>query len=136
MGYPKETVGSSFSCPPERRVPRFHFQVRTDTHVLLAEATDLPGTTEARVEASRRIGFASRDDGDSAACAKLRDGLAELNRELDVPSPREWGIPEGEWRARLGLMAEQALASGSPGNNPRVPTREEIVARAIAGVAA
>jgi alcohol dehydrogenase class IV len=25
-------------------------------------------------------------------------------------------------------MAEQALASGSPGNNPRVPDRQEIVA--------
>ena len=42
-------------------MPRFHFQVRTDTHVLLAEAADLPGTTEARVEASRRVGELLRD---------------------------------------------------------------------------
>jgi alcohol dehydrogenase class IV len=27
----------------------------------------------------------------------------------------------------MALMAEQALASGSPGNNPRVPTAAEIV---------
>jgi len=27
----------------------------------------------------------------------------------------------------LELMAEQALASGSPGNNPRIPTQDEIV---------
>jgi alcohol dehydrogenase class IV len=26
------------------------------------------------------------------------------------------------------LMAEQALASGSPNNNPRVPTAQEIIA--------
>ena len=65
---------------------------------------------------------------DETACARLREGLARLNRELDVPSPREWGIPKEAWDARLGLMAEQALASGSPANNPRVPTREEIVA--------
>jgi alcohol dehydrogenase class IV len=25
------------------------------------------------------------------------------------------------------MMADQALASGSPANNPRVPTKEEIV---------
>ena len=37
-------------------MPRFHFQVRTETHVLLAEAADLPGATEARVEAARRVG--------------------------------------------------------------------------------
>jgi len=28
----------------------------------------------------------------------------------------------------MSTMAEQALASGSPGNNPRVPTIEEMVA--------
>jgi alcohol dehydrogenase class IV len=28
----------------------------------------------------------------------------------------------------MALMAEQALASGSPNNNPRVPTSSEIVA--------
>ena len=79
-------------------------------------------------EAARRIGFAAPDDSNEAACAKLRDGLVRLNRELDVPSPRDWGIPKEAWDARLGVMAEQALASGSPANNPRVPTHEEIVA--------
>jgi hypothetical protein len=52
----KAAFGASFHAPTERRVPRFHFQVRTDTHVLLAEAADLAGTTEARVEAARRVG--------------------------------------------------------------------------------
>ena len=28
----------------------------------------------------------------------------------------------------MELMAEQALASGSPGNNPRVPDKSEIIA--------
>ena len=68
------------------------------------------------------------DDSDEAACARLREGLVRLNRALDVPSPRAWGIEKEAWDARLGVMAEQALASGSPANNPRVPTREEIVA--------
>ncbi len=34
----------------------FHFQVRTETHVLLAESADLDGLEAARVEASRRAG--------------------------------------------------------------------------------
>ena len=42
-------------------MPRFHFQVRTDSHVLLTEAADCAGTTEARVEASRRVGELLRE---------------------------------------------------------------------------
>jgi hypothetical protein len=34
----------------------FHFQVRTDTHVLLAEGVELETMEGARVEAARRIG--------------------------------------------------------------------------------
>jgi alcohol dehydrogenase class IV len=79
-------------------------------------------------EASRIIGFAEPGDGDAMAAEKLADGLAALNRELDVPSPAGFGIDKAEWDARLPLMAEQALASGSPANNPRVPSQEEIVA--------
>ena len=78
-------------------------------------------------EASRRIGFASPGDPDAVAAEKLADGLTQLNRDLDVPTPGEFGIDKAAWDARLEVMAEQALASGSPGNNPRVPTKEEIV---------
>jgi len=51
-----------------------------------------------------------------------------LNHDLDVPTPGGFGIDKAAWDARLELMADQALASGSPGNNPRVPTKAEIVA--------
>lgn len=78
--------------------------------------------------ASRQCGFADPSDDDRVAAAKLADGLVALNRDLDVPSPREWGIDPQRWEARLELMAEQALASGSPANNPRVPDQREMVA--------
>ena len=78
--------------------------------------------------ASRTIGFATAADSDPAAAERLADGLAELNRELDVPTPAAYGIDKAEWDAKLELMADQALASGSPANNPRVPDRAEIVA--------
>jgi len=79
-------------------------------------------------EAARRIGFAAPGDADAIAAEKLADGLAQLNRDLDVPTPSGFGIDKAAWDARLELMADQALASGSPGNNPRVPTKAEIVA--------
>ena len=95
----------------------------------------LPVLTEFGIEAARpryataarTIGFAAEGDDDAAACRKLIEGLRALNRELAVPSPRAYGIDERVWDAKLALMAEQALASGSPGNNPRVPTAAEIV---------
>jgi alcohol dehydrogenase class IV len=38
-----------------------------------------------------------------------------------------FGIDEAAWNGKMALMAEQALASGSPGNNPLVPTAEQII---------
>lgn len=40
----------------EWQVPHFHFQVRTDTHVLLTDGAELADTDKARVEAACRVG--------------------------------------------------------------------------------
>jgi alcohol dehydrogenase class IV len=78
--------------------------------------------------AARAIGFASAGDNDERAANKLADGLAALNAELSVPTPRQFGIDPAAWEGKLDLMADQALASGSPANNPRVPDKAEVVA--------
>ncbi len=78
--------------------------------------------------AARQIGFAAPADADPVAADRLAEGLAQLNRDLDVPTPAAFGIDKREWDEKLPLMARQALASGSPANNPRVPTEAEIVA--------
>ena len=79
-------------------------------------------------EAARRIGFAQPDDANQVAASKLVEGLEALNAELGVPTPPQFGIKADAWDAKLDLMADQALASGSPANNPRVPDKAEIVA--------
>ena len=79
-------------------------------------------------EAARVMGVATEEEGDQSACAKLVDELRALNRDLEVPSPGAYGISRDQWDKLLPTMAAQALASGSPGNNPRVPNAEEIVA--------
>ena len=79
-------------------------------------------------EAARRIGMARDDDDDLSAGRSLADGLVQLNRDLDVPTPRGYGIKEADWERLLPTMTRQALASGSPANNPRVPSEAEIVA--------
>ncbi len=79
-------------------------------------------------EAARVSGFAAADDADQLAGARLLEGLEALNDELGVPSPARYGIAPALWQQKKALMAEQALASGSPANNPRVPDRAEIIA--------
>ena len=36
-----------------------------------------------------------------------------------MPTPAEYGIDEAVWNGKLDLMADQALASGSPEQSPR-----------------
>ena len=107
----------------------FHVPHGLSNAMLLPAVTRFSvGGAEARYgEAARRIGFASASDGDGAAAAKLITGLERLNRDLAVPTPANYGIEEAAWRGKLALMAEQALASGSPANNPMVPTAEQII---------
>lgn len=106
----------------------FHVPHGLSNAMLLPAITrfSVPGAEPRYAEAARRIGFAAPDDSDGVAAGKLVTGLAELNAELGVPSPSAYGIAETAWHSKIALMAEQALASGSPANNPRVPSAAEI----------
>lgn len=100
----------------------------------LSNAMLLPAVTafsikaaEARyAECARTMGVADPSDSHAAAAGKLVDALFERNRELEVPSPKKYGIPEQRYFALIPTMAKQALASGSPQNNPRIPTSDQI----------
>lgn len=77
-------------------------------------------------ECARTIGVADRSDSDAEAGRKLIDALFARNQDLDVPSPKKFGISEEQYFSLIPTMVEQALASGSPQNNPRIPTRKQI----------
>ncbi len=102
----------------------------------LSNAMLLPAVTrwsiaghEARyAECARAMGLADDGTADAIAARRLVEALEARNAELAVPSPRQYGLDEARWRQLRPLMAAQALASGSPGNNPRVPDADEIVA--------
>jgi alcohol dehydrogenase class IV len=108
----------------------FHVPHGLSNAMLLPAITrfSIPAATARYAEAARRSGFAGRADGDAAAAEKLAEGLAGWNRELSVPTPSGFGIQAAAWEGKKDLMADQALASGSPANNPRVPSKAEIIA--------
>lgn len=60
--------------------------------------------------------------------AYLTAGAVErLNQDLKVPTLKELGVEEKKFNSVVEQMAADAIASGSPGNNPRQATKEEIV---------
>ena len=77
-------------------------------------------------ECARAIGLQAEDD-DSAVTALIQE-LRQLNADLAVPSPKTYGIDPALWTSLLPTMASQAIASGSPGNNPLVPDADAIIA--------
>lgn len=100
----------------------------------LSNAMLLPAVTRFSVRSSpgryadcaRALGIVPTRTPDSEAVPALVQALGELNHKLKVPTPKMYGIDPKKWEESIPVMAQQALASGSPANNPRVPAAEEI----------
>ena len=98
--------------------------------VLLPDVTkfSLPAATQRYADCARAIGFADTSDTDDAANAKLIGGLKGLLATLKVPTLAQFGITRDAYFDKIDTMAAQAVASGSPNNNPRGADAAEIAA--------
>ena len=107
----------------------FHVPHGLSNAMLLPEITafSAPAALERYADCARAMGVAEEGEGSQSAVARLLDELRRLNDDLKVPTPRAYGIDRSRYDELLPVMASQALASGSPANNPRVPTTDEIV---------
>jgi alcohol dehydrogenase class IV len=108
----------------------FHVPHGISNAMLLPTVTrfSLAGATSRYATVARTMGWAGRDDADVEAAEALVTGLEQLNRRLHIPRLREDArIDEKKFFQSLEKMADDALASGSPQNNPRVPTTDQIV---------
>jgi alcohol dehydrogenase class IV len=107
----------------------FHVPHGLSNAMLLPEITaySAPAALDRYADCARAMGVAEEGEGSQSAVARLLDELRRLNQDLQVPSPRAYGIDQARYDRLLPVMASQALASGSPANNPRVPSSEEII---------
>ena len=62
------------------------------------------------------------------AAQRTVDAVRRLNADLQIPSLSGLGVDVAKFESVVSKMAFDAIASGSPGNNPRKATLEEIVA--------
>jgi alcohol dehydrogenase class IV len=107
----------------------FHVSHGLSNAMLMPVITEwsAPAALARYADCARAMGVADDSESDQGAVGRLVEALHRINAELKVPSPQAYGIDKARWDELLPLMAEQALASGSPGNNPRVPTADEVV---------
>ncbi|MCF7201426.1 iron-containing alcohol dehydrogenase [Pseudomonas oligotrophica] len=107
----------------------FHVPHGLSNAMLLPAITafSIPAAPERYADCARAMGVATQTDSVEVANDKLLAELRAINQELKVPSPEQFGIARERFFELRSTMARQALASGSPGNNPRVPTEAEII---------
>ncbi|MGB7997064.1 MAG: iron-containing alcohol dehydrogenase, partial [Photobacterium halotolerans] len=78
-------------------------------------------------DCARAMGLADDIVSDEEAVQRLISELTQLNVDLQVPAMSDFGIDRHQYHELLDIMAEQALASGSPNNNPRIPSKNEVI---------
>lgn len=106
----------------------FHIPHGLSNAMLLPAVTawSAPAAIGRYAQCARAMGVAREEEGDQACVARLVEELQLINRDLAVPTPAALGITAERWDALVPTMAREALASGSPANNPRVPDAAEI----------
>lgn len=64
---------------------------------------------------------------DEEAAELAVTSIKELCLQLNIPNLKGWGIDQKVYHEVLEKMAADAIESGSPANNPRVPSHTELV---------
>ncbi len=108
----------------------FHLAHGLSNALLLPALTrwSLPGAVARYAQIARLVGAAANGAADETAAAGLPDYLDKLNTRLGIGRLRDFIKPDRvAFEQKLPAMADAALASGSPQNNPVVPTADEII---------
>ncbi len=107
----------------------FHVPHGMSNAMLLPTVTEysIPAAKTRYAECARAMGVVDVSTNDDDAVAALLLELKQINQDLSVPSMSDFGIDKQAFWSNLDIMSEQALASGSPNNNPRIPNKEEVI---------
>lgn len=109
---------------------RFHIPHGMCNAMLMSACTrfGIDGAVERYAIASRTLGLADHYGSDEDAAKRMPAALQKVARDLKVPTLEGFGLNENAFRKAVPAMAADALASGSPSNNPIVPNQSQIEA--------
>jgi len=108
---------------------RFHVPHGLSNAMLLTHCLRFAahGRPERFARLARFIGAAPNRFTDREAADSLVGAFSELTRTLNIPTLREYGIPEAEYRDAIQQMAREAIESGSPANTLCDVTEDDII---------
>jgi alcohol dehydrogenase class IV len=89
-------------------------------------AFSISGAPDRYAACAVAMGVAGPEMSSAYACEALVAALTQLNQDLAVPSPSAFPIDRETYESAIPEMIAQAFASGSPQNNPRIPSVEEM----------
>lgn len=84
------------------------------------------GCPERFCDLARTIGVYRAGMSQEEGANAFLGAVSDLCRKLRVPTPAEFGIDREDFFRNISRMSDDALASGSPGNTQRSPSKEEI----------
>jgi len=107
----------------------FHAPHGLSNAVLLAPVVEfsISGNPKRYADIARAMGEKVEGLGVMEGASKASKAVRELVRDTRIPALATLGVTREKLKAVVGKMADDAIASGSPGNNPRKATKEEIV---------
>ena len=107
----------------------FHVPHGLSNAMLLKECIGfaLDGAYDRFAALARAAGVAGEEEEDKAAAEKFLAAIEELCRVCEVPTLAEYGVKKEAFEAVIEKMAEDAIASGSPGNTRKTVTKENCV---------
>lgn len=107
----------------------FHVPHGMSNAMLLKECIGfaLDGAYDRFAELARASGVADAEEKDETAAEKFLVAIDNLCKVCEVPTLAEYGVKKEEFVAVMDKMAEDAIASGSPGNTRKTVTKEDCV---------
>jgi len=108
----------------------FHIPHGMCNAMLMPQCTafSIKGAISRYGEAARMLSLCAANVSDGEAAWEIPVALQQISTKLEVPTLKGFGIEEDVFRKAVPTMAAAALASGSPNNNPIVPSLAEIEA--------